>query len=456
MLDAIAISVSANMATPVAGEASASTRSENEFARVMSSLEGGALDPSAELLLNASQDQSPMGIYTQTVDPVVLMYNTTAQPISDEQIHPEIAPIDVPVEIIAAQAVQSLPLTQNVIEASQQSQRADSAGSPVELKLALATGEHGNELIDSVAASEMPPPEEFVEQIKLALNNNDLPPSNRNISSLEPANESLKLSAVSTTPVIEQQAPTEELALNDTVEIDTPHPKYEDTTTASETRSAGQGNFDNQAKDDAQAQGYAYKEIEEVKLVELSDNQSEPNFSFDAVSTNKSAAPTKLFSPPSSSNPRYSEFRENNYESIKSIIEANAHDVTSGKASNRIVKFELNPQDLGSIEIRFENDEILSRTKVSIISQRYQTHEIMQKLSSEIESILQANNSSSQDVALNFSLNHNTKNFNTYVKSLESDFQLAQSEEQGVDNRNYVSAFDYTNLNLEQPISILA
>lgn len=295
---------------------------------------------------------------------------------------------------------------------------------------------------------------------EININNTQKFPLASNIAKPEPNQQNDIVIQISNEE-IEVKTPTniiqEEFALVEVEQLEVAKANYDETKPETLPKAEEFATYtDNDNNDNKESQSYEHS-YESSKAAEFKDIDDIKSITTLALDNNVGVKPiqiAKLFNAQDTPHSNFTEFRENNYENIKAIIDANTVELPSGKIANKIVKFELNPKELGSIEISFENDDILSRTKVSIVSERYQTHEMVQKLAKEIENIVQANNSSGQDISLNFSLNHNTKNFNSYVKSLENAFTLTHQET--ASTNNYISAVDYSNLNLEKPINILA
>lgn len=103
------------------------------------------------------------------------------------------------------------------------------------------------------------------------------------------------------------------------------------------------------------------------------------------------------------------------------------------EAKNDVVKFVLNPANLGEVEIKFITDPITKELNVSILSEKYATLDILNDLSKEIEHIIQEAHNGSADISLNLGLQERSRNFHemvaSHIANQEDGEKLAQASD---------------------------
>ena len=103
------------------------------------------------------------------------------------------------------------------------------------------------------------------------------------------------------------------------------------------------------------------------------------------------------------------------------------------ESKNDVVKFILNPANLGEVEIKFITDPITKELNVSILSEKYATLDILNELSKEIENIIQEAHNGSADISLNLGLQERSRNFHemvaSHIANQEDGEKLAQASD---------------------------
>lgn len=123
------------------------------------------------------------------------------------------------------------------------------------------------------------------------------------------------------------------------------------------------------------------------------------------------------------------------------VMEQVKFEVTQAVESKKdVVKFLLNPSNLGELEIKFTTDPITKQLNVSILSERYSTLDMLGNISKDIEAVIQETHASSADISLNLGLQERSRNFQDMINQ-HSKSQNETAEYDGA-TKTYVAAIN--------------
>ncbi len=83
---------------------------------------------------------------------------------------------------------------------------------------------------------------------------------------------------------------------------------------------------------------------------------------------------------------------------------------------NEIIKFTLNPQSLGEVEIQFKIEESGGHTNVSVLAERYSTLSLLGEIAQQIEASLIDSGFKSNNFTLNLGMQNDSRGHNNFVQ----------------------------------------